>query len=106
VTRGLCLLTCTHRRNKEVSKLSLLAVSLQDTSSAIGVTEVRRSCSRLQQVIRAWSENENETEREVSLDGIIAAHEQLKTDFTTAQTWLTKYAETGNVPEDGTRSVR
>jgi hypothetical protein len=105
------LLTCAHRRNKDIPKLSLLAVSLQDTSSAIGVTEVRRSCSRLQEVIRVWSEDENDADAERkagtgSIDGIIAAHEQIKADFITAQSWLTRYAETGNVPEDGARSAR
>ncbi|KAF8492832.1 hypothetical protein F5888DRAFT_1636970 [Russula emetica] len=87
--------------NKDISKLSLLAVSLQDTSDAIGVTEVRQSCSRLREVIRVW----NETERRAvgagsSIDGIIAEHGQLKSDFGLAKSWLTRYVETGNVPPD------
>ena len=104
MVRGLCLLTCAHRRNEDIPKLSLLAVSLQDTSIGIGVTEVLRSCSRLREVIRVWSETgtQTTTERQAgvgSIDGIIAAHEQLKTDFMIAKSWLTRYAETGNVPE-------
>jgi hypothetical protein len=69
--------------------------------------EVLRSCSRLREVIRVWSEtaeNQTATERKAGAgsidDGIIAAHEQLKADFVVAKSWLTRYAETGNVPED------
>ncbi|KAN0118072.1 hypothetical protein V8E52_005659 [Russula decolorans] len=87
--------------NKDISKLSLLAVSLQDTSDAIGVTEVRQSCSRLREAIRVW----NETERKAggagaSIDGIIAVLGRLKSDFGLAKSWLTRYVETGNVPPD------
>jgi hypothetical protein len=92
---------CSNRGNKDISKLSLLAVSLQDTSDAMGVTEVRQSSSRLQEVIRGW----NETERQAggagaSIDGIIAAHGRLRSDFALAKSWLTRYVETGNVPPD------
>lgn len=92
---------CSNRGNKNISKLSLLAVSLQDTSDAMGVTEVRQSCSHLREVIRVW----NETKRKAggagaSIDGIIAVHGRLKTDFALAKSWLTRYVETGNVPPD------
>jgi len=83
--------------NMDGPKLSLLAISLQDTSDAIGVTEVRQSCIRLRDAIRAWTENETKAG---STDGIIAAYGQLKSDFTTAKSWLTRYVETGNVPDD------
>jgi hypothetical protein len=101
----LTLLTCAHRMNQDIPKLSLLALSLQDTSVGIGVMEVLRSCSRLREVIRVWSETEIQTatERKAgagSIDGIIVAHEQLKADFVMAKSWLTRYAETGSVPED------
>jgi hypothetical protein len=47
----------------------------------------------------------NETERKAkgagaSLDGIVAVHGGLKSDFVLAKSWLTKYVETGNVPPD------
>ncbi|KAI0253313.1 hypothetical protein BJV78DRAFT_1195868 [Lactifluus subvellereus] len=86
--------------NKDGPKLSLLAISLQDTSDAIGVTEVRQSCTRLQDAIRAWTETETNAGGTGSIDGIIAAYGQLKDDFTTAKSWLTRYVETGNVPDD------
>jgi len=87
--------------NKDISKLSLLAVSLQDTSDAMGVTEVRQSCSRLREVIRVWSETErNAGGAGASIDGIIAVHGGLKGDFELAKSWLTRYVETGNVPPD------
>jgi hypothetical protein len=35
-----------------------------------------------------------------SIDGIIAAHGRLKSDFALAESWLTRYVETGNVPPD------
>ena len=35
------------------------------------------------------------------MDGIVAAYGQLKDDFTKAKSWLTRYVETGNVPNDG-----
>ena len=67
----------------------------------MGVTEVRQSCSRLREFIRVW----NETERRAGgagapIDGILAMHGQLKSDFTLAKSWLTRYVETGNVPPD------
>ncbi|KAF8481578.1 hypothetical protein DFH94DRAFT_691219 [Russula ochroleuca] len=87
--------------NKDISKLSLLAVSLQDTSDAIGVTEVRRSSSRLREVIRLWSEAERKAGgAAASMDGILAAHGRLKSDFALAKSWLTRYVETGNVPSE------
>jgi hypothetical protein len=91
----------SNRGNKDISKLSLLAVALQDTSDAMGVTEVRESCSRLRELIRVW----NETERKAggagpSIDGIVAVHGRLKSDFALAKSWLTRYVETGNVPPD------
>ena len=89
---------CSNRENKDISKLSLLAVSLHDTSDAIGVTEVRQSCSRLREAIRVW--NETEGGAGASLDGIIAVHGRLKSDFALAKSWLTRYVETGNVPPD------
>ena len=92
---------CSNRENKDISKLSLLAVSLQDTSDAMGVTEVRQSCSRLREVIRAWSETERKAGGAgASIDGIIAVHGRLKSDFGLAKSWLTRYVETGNVPPD------
>jgi hypothetical protein len=91
----------SNRGNKDISKLSLLAVSLQDTSDAIGVTEVRRSCSHLREVIRVWSEAERKTGgAAASMDGIVAAHGQVKSDFALAKSWLTRYVETGNIPSD------
>jgi hypothetical protein len=47
----------------------------------------------------------NETERRArgaggSIDGIIAVHGRLKSDFALAKSWLTRYVETGNVPPD------
>lgn len=92
----------SNRGNKDVSKLSLLAVSLQDTSDAMGVTDVRESCSRLRELVRVW----DETERRAGgagasmMDGIVAAHGRLKSDFALAKSWLTRYVETGNVPPD------
>jgi hypothetical protein len=92
---------CSDRGNKDISELSLLAVSLQDTSDAIGVAEVRRSCSSLREVIRVWSEDERKTGgAAASMDGIVAAHGRLKSDFALAKSWLTRYVETGNVPSD------
>ena len=92
---------CSNRGNKDISKLSLLAVSLQDTSDAMGVTEVRQSCTRLREVIRVWSEAERRAGGAVvSLDGVIAEHGRLKSDFALAKSWLTRYVETGNVPSD------
>ena len=88
---------CSHRGNKEISKLSLLALPLQDTSDAMGATEVRRSCSRLREAIRVWSEAEGAAP---SIDGIIAVHGRLKSDFALAKSWLTRYVETGTVPLD------
>jgi hypothetical protein len=79
--------------------LSLQAISLQDTSDAIGVTEVRKSCCYLRDVIHAWAEAEKTGGAE-SIDGIVAAHEQLKNDFAIAKSWLTRYVETGKVPDD------
>ncbi|KAI9459674.1 hypothetical protein BJY52DRAFT_1186290 [Lactarius psammicola] len=79
--------------NKDFSELSLLAASLQDTSDAMGVVQVRQSCSRLQEVIRAWAET-----KLGPIDGITTAHERLKTDFAVAKTQLTKFVETGVVP--------
>ena len=100
------LLTCRgYRGNEDIPQLSLLAISLQDTSNAIGVTEVRQSCSRLREVIQVWSETERKAGA-ASIDGIIAAHGQLKRDFTIAKSWLTRYVETGNVPDDGAHSAR
>ena len=92
---------CSNRGNKDISKLSLLAVSLQDTSDAMGVTEVRQSCSRLREFIRVWNESERRVgEAGASIDGIIAMHERLKRDFALAKSWLTRFVETGNVPPD------
>ncbi|KAH9984046.1 hypothetical protein BJV74DRAFT_588139 [Russula compacta] len=90
--------------NRDIPKLSLLAVSLQDTSDAIGVTEVRRSCFRLQQTIRMWSEEtgSRKTTGAGSIDEIIAVHEQLRRNFAIAKSWLTRYVETGNIPDDET----
>ncbi len=91
---------CSNRGNKDISILSLLAVSLQDTSDAMGVTEVRQSCSRLRESIRMRSETERKagSDAGASIDGIIAAHGRLKSDFALARSWLTRYVETGNVP--------
>ncbi|KAH9046983.1 hypothetical protein EDB83DRAFT_2523249 [Lactarius deliciosus] len=80
-------------RNKDFSELSLLAISLQDTSDAMGVAQVRQSCSRLQDVIRAWGETKTGP-----IDGITTAHEHLKRDFAVAKTQLAKFVETGVVP--------
>jgi hypothetical protein len=92
---------CSNRGNKDISKLSLLAVSLQDTSDAMGVTEVRDSCSRLREFIRVWNETEGKAGGAgASVDGIVAVHARLKSDFALAKSWLTRYVETGNVPPD------
>jgi hypothetical protein len=80
--------------------LSLLAVSLQDTSDAMGVTDVRQSCSRLRESARAWSETERRAGAASNIDGIVAMHGRLKSDFALAKSWLTRYVETGNVPPD------
>jgi hypothetical protein len=67
----------------------------------MGVTEVRQSCCRLREVIRVWSETErNAGGAGASIDGIIAVHGRLKSDFELAKSWLTRYVETGNVPPD------
>jgi hypothetical protein len=89
-----------YRGNKEIPNLSLLATSLQDTSVAIGVKEVQQSCSRLRNVINAWTEREKVEGAAAPIDGIVAAHGQLKNDFAIAKSWLTRYVETGNVPDD------
>jgi hypothetical protein len=89
-----------YRGNKDIPTLSLLAISLQDTSDAIGVTEVRQSCSRLRDVMHVWTETETKAGGGGSIDGIIAAHGQLKKDFAIAKSWLTRYVETGSVPDD------
>jgi hypothetical protein len=97
----------SNRGNKDISKLSLLAVSLQDTSDAIGVTEVRRSCSHMREVIQVWSEAERKAGgAATSIDGIIAVHGRLKSDFALARSWLTRYVETGNVPSDDGVTMR
>ncbi|KAH9016506.1 hypothetical protein EDB84DRAFT_716193 [Lactarius hengduanensis] len=80
-------------KNKDFPELSLLAISLQDTSDAMGVVQVRQSCSRLQDVIRAWGETKTGP-----IDGITTAHEHLKRDFVVAKTQLAKFVETGVVP--------
>jgi len=91
----------SNRWNKDVSKLSLLAVSLQDTSDAMGVTEVRQSCSRLREAIRLWNENQRKAGGVgASIDAIVALHGRLKGDFALAKSWLSRYVETGNVPLD------
>lgn len=89
-----------NRGNKDISKLSLLAASLQDTSDAMGVTEVRQSCSCLREAIRVWNENVRKEGVAASIDGIIAVQARLKSDFALAKSWLTRYVETGNVPPD------
>jgi len=86
-------------RNEDIPSLSLLATSLQDTSVAIGVEEVQQSCSRLRNVINAWTERE-ELDGAASIGGIVAALGQLKSDFAIAKSWLTRYVETGKVPDD------
>lgn len=74
---------------------------MQDTSDAMGVTEVRQSCIRLREVIRVWNEAERRAGGPAaSIDGIIAVHGRLKSDFALAKSWLTRYVETGNVPPD------
>jgi hypothetical protein len=85
-----------------------LAVSLQDTSDAIGVTEVRRSCSHLLEAIRVWSEAERKAAAvsSSSMDGIVVVHGRLKGDFALAKSWLTRYVETGNVPSDDGATAR
>jgi hypothetical protein len=35
-----------------------------------------------------------------SINGIIAVHGRLKSDFALAKSWLTRYVETGSVPPD------
>ena len=90
-----------HRENQDIPNLSLLAVSLQDTSDAIGVTEVWQSCFRLQQTIRMWSE-ETGSRKTGSIDEIIAVLGQLRSHFAVAKSWLTRYVETGSIPDDGT----
>lgn len=49
----------------------------------------------------------NETERRAggagagaSINGIIAVHGRLKSDFALAKSWLSRYVETGDVPLD------
>ena len=92
---------CSNRANKDISKLSLMAVSLQDTSDALGVTEVRQSCTRLREVIRVWNEAERRAGGPAaSTDGIVTALGRLKSDFALAKSWLSRYVETGNVPPD------
>ncbi|KAI9510777.1 hypothetical protein F5148DRAFT_508974 [Russula earlei] len=86
--------------NKDIPELSLLAISLQDTSNAVGVAEVRKSCARLREVIRVWDGTESKA-AVGAIDGIIAAHGRLRSDFAIAQSWLTRYVETGKVPDDG-----
>jgi hypothetical protein len=88
-----------YRGNKDIPNLSLLATSLQDTSVAIGVKEVQQSCSRLRNDINAWTETEK-LGGAASRDGIVAAHELLKSNFAIAKSWLARYVETGNVPDD------
>jgi hypothetical protein len=88
-----------YRGNKDIPNLSLLATSLQDTSVAIGVEEVQQSCSRLRNVIDAWTEKE-ELDGAASIGEIVAALGQLKSDFAIAKSWLTRYVETGKVPDD------
>jgi len=68
----------------------------------MGVTEVQQSCSRLREVIRVWTETEREEAggAEASIDGVVAVHGRLKSDFALAKSWLTRYVETGNVPPD------
>ncbi len=59
----------------------------------MGVVQVRQSCSRLQDVIRVWTETKTGP-----TDGITTAHEHLKSDFSVAKTQLAKFVETGVVP--------
>jgi hypothetical protein len=67
----------------------------------MGVTEVRDSCSRLREFIRVWNETEGKAGGAgASVDGIVAVHARLKSDFALAKSWLTRYVETGNVPPD------
>lgn len=87
--------------NKDFSELSLLAVSLQDTSDSMGVVQVRQSCSRLQDVIRAWAETKTGP-----IAGITIALEHLKSDFAVAKTQLAKFVETGIFPSDWVAAPR
>jgi hypothetical protein len=55
----------------------------------------------LREVIRLWSEAERKAGgAAASMDGILAAHGRLKSDFALAKSWLTRYVETGNVPSE------
>ena len=67
----------------------------------MGATEVRQACSRLREVIGVWNEMERKAGGAgASIDGIIAVHGRLKSEFALAKSWLTTYVETGNVPPD------
>jgi hypothetical protein len=54
-----------------------------------------------------WSEAERKAGgAAASIDGIIAVHGRLKSDFALAKSWLTRYVETGNVPTDDGATAR
>ncbi|KAI0296347.1 hypothetical protein B0F90DRAFT_1746846 [Multifurca ochricompacta] len=89
--------------NKDIPELTILVESLQNTSAAMGVAEVEQSCIHLQDAVRAWAESKVAAAGSPllsTIDDIIAAHGQLKDGFAIAKSWLTRYAQTGNVPDD------
>ena len=89
-----------YRGNKDGQNLPLLAISLQDTSDAIGVTEARQSWTRLRDGIRAWTEAETKAGGAGSMDGIIAAYMQLKKRLHNSQVMANKIRREGNIPDD------